>query len=89
MRRNETLRSGFKPSSRAGEGKAVAAAVAREGSEMAATSGAFVCGETAGALVCILENSDGYVHQCVVIDCQNVVDELEVVRATGGEDLSP
>ena len=49
-RRNETLCSGVKCSSRAGEGEAVVAAAAREGSEIITTSGAFVDGETAGAL---------------------------------------
>ena len=48
-----------KRSSRAGEGEAVAAAAARERSEMAATSGAFVDKETAGALFVLCKTEMG------------------------------
>ena len=58
-RRNGTLCLGVKPSSRAGEGEAVAAAAAGEGSEMAAISDAFVGGETAGALFVIGKTAMG------------------------------
>ena len=50
-RSDETRCSRVKLLSRAGEGEAVAAVAARKGSEMAATSGAFAGGWTAGALL--------------------------------------
>ena len=58
-RRNETVCLGVKLSSRAGEGEAVAAAAAREGSEMVATSGAFAGGETVGALFVLWKTAMG------------------------------
>ena len=50
----------------------MAAALAREGSEMAATSSAFMGGETAGALFVPCKTANGCAHHWGVRDFQKV-----------------
>ena len=67
-RKTDTHCSGVKRSSKTDEGEAVAAAAAREGSEMTATSGTFLGGETAGALFVPWKMAMGARHQWGVGD---------------------